>query len=93
MSDISYCPFCCKDLSEFPEVMLIEPYRSEEYLIAKLNKGHFLGSDNGYVVRCIVCGGQSPIGMTKEEAKKKWNLRGNKNPVWDLIPNYEDKEG
>ena len=85
MKGIQHCPFCGKDLSEFPEVMLVEPYRSEEYLMAKLQKGHFLGTDNGYSVRCIVCGGQGPIGMSKQEALDKWNLRGDLNPVWKIV--------
>lgn len=41
------CPFCGLDLSSknIPQIMTVRPVHSEEYLIAKLNKGHFLGSD------------------------------------------------
>ena len=76
LEEIKDCPFCGCKLSEFPVVMILHPYRSEEYLMEKLKKGHFLGHDNGYVVDCIQCGACSGVDTTPELAIKKWNRRG-----------------
>ena len=69
------CPFCGADLSDMPFFMVIPPVRSARYLLAKLYKKDFLGSDNGYVVTCITCGSQGARGMTRQEATDKWNRR------------------
>ena len=75
--ELKPCPFCGMDLSSenFPQVMTVRPVHSEEYLIAKLNKGHFLGSDNYYNVQCIQCGATGERGLTKEDAIDNWNQR------------------
>lgn len=70
------CPFCGTELKEFPKVMIVVPVHSEEYLIAKLNKGHFLGSDNWYHVHCIHCGATGARGVDRVEALARWNERG-----------------
>lgn len=77
MDELKPCPFCGTDLSSkfFPQVMTVRPVHSEEYLIAKLNKGHFLGSDNYYSVQCIQCGASGARGLTKEHAIEAWNRR------------------
>jgi hypothetical protein len=72
------CPFCGEDLSAFPLFVILKPVHSEEYLIAKLNKGHFLGGDNGYEVRCIRCGASGGRDTSPREAINKWNNRTNK---------------
>ena len=72
---IKDCPFCGCKLSDFPIVMILRPEHSEEYLLAKLNKGHFLGFDNGYLVRCIHCGASGGRDTCPEQAVKKWNRR------------------
>lgn len=69
------CPFCGANLSDYPLVMILKPVYSEEYLIAKLNKGHFLGGDNGYEVRCIQCGASGGRDNIPEVAMQKWNKR------------------
>lgn len=69
------CPFCGTDLASFPFYTIIQPVYSEAYLLAQLFKEQFLGSDNGYVVRYIVCGSQGARGMTRQEAAEKWNMR------------------
>lgn len=71
------CPFCGLDLSSknIPQVMTVRPVHSEEYLIAKLNKGHFLGSDNYYNVQCLQCGATGQRGVTPQAAIKNWNKR------------------
>lgn len=70
------CPFCGTDLKEYPKVMIVVPVRSEEYLIAKLNKGNFLGTDNWYHVQCIKCGATGARGVDRIEALTRWNERG-----------------
>ncbi len=72
------CPFCGTDLSDYPLIMVLKPVYSEEYLIAKLNKGHFLGGDNGYEVRCIKCGASGGRDTIPEVAVQKWNRRDKK---------------
>ena len=69
------CPFCGADLSQFPLFSLLRPVHSEEYLLVKLNKGHFLGGDNGYEVRCIKCGASSGRDTSPRVAIDKWNTR------------------
>ena len=69
------CPFCGAKLADMPFFMVIPPVRSERYLLAKLFKKDFLGSDNGFVVTCITCGSQGARGMTRQEAVDKWNRR------------------
>ena len=70
------CPFCGTELKEFPKVMIVTPVRSEEYLMAKLNKGRFLGTDNWFHVRCIRCGATGARGVDRMEALTRWNERG-----------------
>lgn len=70
------CPFCGKELKEYPEVMVVVPVHSEEYLLAKLNKGHFLGTDNWFHVKCIQCGATGARGLDRIEALTRWNERG-----------------
>lgn len=72
------CPFCGCDMNAFPLVMTVKPLHSDEYLIAKLNKGHFLGSENGYAVMCPRCGGQGPSDTIVVFAVNKWNNRHKK---------------
>lgn len=72
---ISDCPFCGCKLSDFPMICILKPIHSEEYLIAKLNKGHFLGGDNGYAVHCIHCGAIGGSDTDPRTAIKKWNSR------------------
>ena len=67
------CPFCGMVLKDFPKFMIVQPVRSEEYLLEKLRAGRFLGSDNGYQVICIRCGAAGARGMTRLEAVSKWN--------------------
>lgn len=76
--NIKPCPFCGEKLSKFPEVMIVRPVHSEEYLKAKLERGHFLGSDNYFAVHCIHCGAVGIRAHTKERAKKLWNARSRK---------------
>lgn len=47
MGVLKPCPFCGTDLSVFPEVMTVQPVRTEEYLLAKLKKKQIIGSDAG----------------------------------------------
>lgn len=70
------CPFCGKELKEYPMVMIVVPVHSEEYLIAKLNKGLFLGTENWFNVRCIQCGASGARGLDRAEAIIRWNERG-----------------
>ena len=70
------CPFCGTELKEYPMVMIVEPVRSEEYLMAKLNKGHFLGTDNWFHVHCIRCGSTGARGLDRVAALERWNERG-----------------
>ncbi|MBQ3566802.1 MAG: Lar family restriction alleviation protein [Oscillospiraceae bacterium] len=72
---INDCPFCGCKLSEFPYVMIVQPVRSDEYLLAKLNKGDFLGGENGYHVHCINCGASGGRDTIPEVAINKWNRR------------------
>lgn len=76
--NIKPCPFCGEKLSEFPEVMIVRPVHSEEYLKAKLEHGRFLGSDKYFAVHCIHCGAVGSRAHTKERAKKLWNARSRK---------------
>lgn len=78
--EIKPCPFCGMDLSSdnYPQFMIARPVHSEEYLITKLNKGHFLGSDNYYNVQCIQCGATGRRGVTREKAIQYWNQRTDK---------------
>ena len=77
--ELKPCPFCGTELTTqyFPQVMTVRPVHSEEYFIAKLNKGHFLGSDNYYNVVCIKCGATGARGVTKKVAIEAWNRRAN----------------
>lgn len=70
------CPFCGTELKEYPKVMIVVPVHSEEYLLAKLNNGRFLGSDNYFHVRCIRCGATGARGLDRVEALTRWNERG-----------------
>lgn len=70
------CPFCGTELKEYPKVMIVVPVHSEEYLIAKLNKGDFLGTDNWFHVHCIHCGATGARGHDRIEALTLWNERG-----------------
>lgn len=70
------CPFCGTELKDFPKVMIVVPVHSEEYLLAKLNNGHFLGTDNYFDVKCIRCGAKGPRGLDRVEALTRWNERG-----------------
>lgn len=70
------CPFCGTELKEFPKVMIVVPVHSEEYLLAKLNKKHFLGTDNWFQVQCIQCGSTGARGLNRVEALTRWNERG-----------------
>lgn len=70
------CPFCGTELKEFPKVMIVQPVHSEEYLIAKLKKEHFLGTDNWFNVQCIKCGATGARGLDRIEALTRWNERG-----------------
>lgn len=70
------CPFCGTELKDFPKVMVVEPVHSEEYLIAKLKKGDFLGTDNWFHVRCVHCGATGARGLDRIEALTRWNERG-----------------
>lgn len=70
------CPFCGAELKELPMVMIVVPVHSEEYLLAKLNKEHFLGTDNWFHVHCIQCGATGARGVDRVEALTRWNERG-----------------
>ncbi|MBR3771638.1 MAG: hypothetical protein IKL07_05160 [Clostridium sp.] len=70
------CPFCGAQLKEFPMVMIVTPVHNEEYLLAKLNKGNFLGTDNWFHVHCIRCGSTGGRGQDRVEALIRWNERG-----------------
>lgn len=72
---LSDCPFCGCKMSEFPLFMTLKPVHSEEYLMAKLEHGHFLGGDNGYAVSCPTCGAKGGRDTSPEVACKKWNMR------------------
>lgn len=72
---IKPCPFCGTDLSEYPKVMTVQPVRSDEYLLAKLEHKKIIGSDAGYNVFCVQCGCLGARGMSQEEAVTKWNKR------------------
>lgn len=88
------CPFCGCDVTKFCTVSVIVPYRSEEYLKAKLKVGHFLGRDNGFVVKCPYCSTTGSIGMSEIEAMKKWSTRL-QNYTGDMFwwkINYEENE-
>lgn len=76
--NIKPCPFCGEKLSEYPEVMIVRPVHSEEYLKAKLERGHFLGSDNYFAVHCIHCGAIGRREVTKDFAIQLWNARSRK---------------
>lgn len=70
------CPFCGTELKEYPKVMIVVPVRSEEYLLAELEHGRFLGTDNWFHVNCIRCGATGASGQDREEALTRWNERG-----------------
>ncbi len=70
------CPFCGAELKEFPKIMVVVPVHSEEYLLAKLNKGCFLGTDNWFHVQCVRCGASGARGLSRMEALTRWNERG-----------------
>lgn len=75
---IKPCPFCGEELSEFPDVMIVKPVHSEEYLKAKLEHGRFLGSDKYFAVHCVNCGAIGQRELDKETAIKLWNARSRK---------------
>jgi hypothetical protein len=79
IEDVKDCPFCGTQLSDFPIIMTVLPVYTDEYLLAKLNKGHFLGSDNYFAVKCIQCGATGARGLDRVEAIKNWNKRGYRN--------------
>lgn len=70
------CPFCGTELKEYPKVMVVVPVRSEEYLLAKLEHGCFLGTDNWFHVCCVRCGATGARGLDRVEALTRWNERG-----------------
>ncbi len=70
------CPFCGTELKEFPQIMVVVPVHSEEYLLAKLKKGRFLGTDNWFHVKCVQCGATGARGLDRVEALTRWNERG-----------------
>lgn len=72
------CPFCGCKLSDFPLFMTVKPVHSEEYLIAKLEHGRFLGNDNGYAVNCPYCGATGSRDTSPEYACEKWNWRNSR---------------
>lgn len=72
---LSDCPFCGCKLSDFPLFMTVKPVHSEEYLMAKLERGHFLGGDNGYAVNCPYCGAAGGRDNIPEVACENWNRR------------------
>ena len=67
----SDCPFCGSRMSDFPLFDTLKPVHSEEYLMAKLEHGRFLGSDNGYAVNCPDCGATSGRDTSPEYACEK----------------------
>ena len=69
------CPFCGCKMSDFPLFMTLKPVHSEEYLMAKLEHGRFLGGDNGYAVNCPDCGATGSRDTSPEYACEKWNRR------------------
>lgn len=71
------CPFCGCKMSDFPLLMTLKPVHSEEYLMAELEHGRFLGNDNSYTVTCIRCGATGGKDTCPEVACKKWNRRTN----------------
>lgn len=71
------CPFCGTDLSNFPIIMTVQRVHSDEYLIAKLERKHIIGSDADYAVHCIQCGAVGQRGRTRELAIRYWNRRAN----------------
>ena len=70
------CPFCGAELKEFPKVITVKPVHSEEYLLAKLNKGNLIGTSNWFNVVCIKCGATGARGLDRVEALTRWNERG-----------------
>lgn len=83
------CPFCGEDVNDYPLVMTLRPLYSEEYLLAKLNKGHFLGGENGWAVMCPRCCGQGSRDTDVILAVNKWNQRHKmKIPLDDLYGGY-----
>lgn len=86
------CPFCGVELKDYPMVMIVEPVRSEEYLLAKLNKGQFLGTDNWFHVHCIKCGATGARGLDRIEALTRWNERGHSSVYEKLKWNPSRKE-
>ncbi|MCM1315094.1 MAG: Lar family restriction alleviation protein [Prevotella sp.] len=69
------CPFCGCKISDFSLFITLKPVHSEEYLMAKLEHGRFLGSDNGYAVNCPDCGATSGRDTSPKFACKNWNRR------------------
>lgn len=83
------CPFCGANINEYPLTMTIKPVHSEEYLLEKLKKGHFLGSSNHYVVKCPVCGAQGSSDTSVVFAVNKWNnQRKKQGDNYDLYRGY-----
>lgn len=85
MSKLKPCPFCGTDLSKFPEVMIIQPVRTDEYLLEKLKHKQIIGSDAGYEVRCCKCGSTGSRGMTRQEAAEYWNMRADDGSYQDIL--------
>lgn len=77
------CPFCGENVNSFPLVMTIQPVHSDEYLLAKLNKGHFLSGENGYLIKCPRCGAQGSSDTNVILAVNKWNNRRKKRTTSD----------
>lgn len=67
------CPFCKTNLNEFPEVMVVKPAVYGAYLQWKKDNNKILGTDTWLVVKCVRCGATGPRGLTKEEARDRWN--------------------
>lgn len=70
------CPFCGCELKDYPKVMTVPPVHSEKYLLAKLNNGRFLGTDNWFHVACPKCGASGSRGIDRVRAITQCNERG-----------------
>lgn len=83
------CPFCGEDVNNYPLLITIQPLHSDEYLLAKLNKGHFLGHANGYTVTCPHCGARGSSDTCVIFAVNKWNNRHKRRqPSDDIYQGY-----
>ena len=60
MSELKPCPFCGRDLNEFPLFMIVQKRRI---------------NPNDFKITCIQCGAVSGAGWSEKEAIEKWNTR------------------